>query len=120
MLSDFNIYPRIIVFLNLLNDLNLTQHIHELTHSKCNTLDIVIIKNNSKTTDHNIIHIYLKYIKSSAKKETITYRNLKNINNTYYTNDLYKLIILNYTNTHKIHQHLKYMRQLKLLKLYTI
>ena len=125
ILGDFNINPQSIVFSNILNDLNLTQHIHEPTHNKGNTLDLIITRNNltnistqigPKITDHNIINIYLKYTKSSAKKETITYRNLKNINNENYTNDLYKLIILDYNNTdiatQKIHQHLEYLLEI--------
>ena len=52
----------------------------------------------------------------TAKKETITYRNLKNLNNENYTNNLYKLIIFDYNNTdiatQKIHQHLEYLFEL--------
>ena len=76
-IGDFNIKPRAIVFSNILNDLNITQQIHELTHNKVNTLDLVITRNNltnistligPKITDHNIINIYLKYNTFSAKK----------------------------------------------------
>ena len=65
ILGNFNINPQSIVFSNILNDLNLTQH-NEPTHNKINTLDLIITRNNltnistqigPKITDHNIINI---------------------------------------------------------------
>ena len=88
ILGDFNINPQSIVVSNILNDLNLTQHIHEPTHNKGNTLDLIITRNNltnistqigPKITDHNIINIYLKYTTSSAKKETYNIKMCKHL-----------------------------------------
>ena len=74
-------------------------NIHTHAHTRTHTRTHIHIRTHigPKITYHNTINIYLKYTKSSAKKETITYRNLKNINNENYTNDLYKLIILYFT-----------------------
>ena len=55
----------ILIFKNIINDLNLKQHIIDPTHSKGNTVDLVITINTQNKihmnvgpiiTDHNIIN----------------------------------------------------------------
>ena len=83
------------IFKNILNDINLKQHISDPIHSKGNTLDLVITRNSQnkihtnvgpRLTDHNIINIYL--IKPKKIIKYITYRKIYNIDTLEYSNDL--------------------------------
>ena len=103
IIGDFNTDPHSTSFLNILNDLNLTQHISEPTHSKGNILDLIIstkltnLINHTEIgpqlTDHNLISIYLNLVKVPNKRIAITYRPTKTINPTTYHTDLIKLNI---------------------------
>ena len=88
--GDFNSDLHSISFLNILNDLNLTQHISEPTQSKGNMLDLIISNKlinlinlteiGPQLTDHNLISIYLNLVKVPNKRIAITYRPTKIIN----------------------------------------
>ena len=108
ILGDFNLNPNSLIFKNVLNDLNLKQHIIVPTQSKVNTLDLVITRNSQNKLqlnvgpiiiDHNIINIYLNLIKPKQIIKYITYRKLHNIYTFEYSNDLHKLTIVDYDNT---------------------
>ena len=108
ILGDFNLNPNSLIFKNVLNDLNLKQHIIVPTQSKVNTLDLVITRNSQNKLqlnvgpiiiDHNIINIYLNLIKHKQIIKYITYRKLHNIYTFEYSNDLHKLTIVDYDNT---------------------
>ena len=99
ILGDFNLNPNSLLFKNILNDLNLKQHIFDPTHSKGNTLDLVITRNSQIKihtnvgpiiTNHNIINIYLNLIKLKQIIKYITYRKLHNIDTLEYSNDLHE------------------------------
>ena len=109
ILGDFNLNPNSLTFKNILNDLNLKQHIIDPTHSKGNTLDLVITRNSQNKlhtnvgpiiTDHNIINLYLNLIKPKQIIKYITYRKLYNIDTLEYSNYLHKLTIVDYDNTY--------------------
>ena len=104
------------IFKNILNDLNLIQHIIDPTHSKGNTLDLIITRNSQnkihtnvgpRITDHNIINIYLNLIKPKQIIKYITYRKLHNIDTLEYSNDLHKLTIVDYDNTDATAKHIQ-------------
>ena len=42
IIGEFNTNPNLLSFNNIINDVNMTQHITELTHIKGNILDLVI------------------------------------------------------------------------------
>ena len=115
ILGDFNLNPNSLIFKNILNNLNLKQHIIDPTHSKGNTLDLVITINlqnkihtnvGPRITDHNIINIYLNLIKPKQIIKYITYRKLRNIDTLEYSNDLHKLTIVDYDNTDTTIKHI--------------
>ena len=85
-------------FLQLLDTLNLKQHVHTPTHKKGHTLDLVItdsipINNLAAYTlgvsDHMAVSMELPFPPSHAKpKRQISFRNFKNINQDTITSDL--------------------------------
>ena len=116
ILGDFNLNPNSLIFKNILNDLNLKQHIIDPTHSKGNNLDLVITRNSQNKihtnvgpiiTVHNIINIYLNLIKPKQIIKYITYRKLHNIDILEYSNDLHKLTIVDYDNTDATAKHIQ-------------
>ena len=116
ILGDFNLNPNSLTFKNILNDLNLKQHIIDPTHSKGNTLDLIITRNSqnkihtnvgARITDHNIINLYLNLIKPKQIIKYITYRKLHNIDTLEYSNDLHKLTIVDYDNTDATAKHIQ-------------
>ena len=102
------------MFKNILNDLNLKQHIIDPTHSKGNSLVITRNAQNKINTivgpmiaDKNIINIYLNLIKPKQIIKYITYRKLHNIDTLEYSNDLHKLTIVDYDNTDASTKHIQ-------------
>ena len=92
-------------FLQILDSLDLTQHVNVPTHSRGHTLDLVITNtapitnlqvNDLGMSDHKAISMELQITSSISKpKRVIHFRNLKNINMDALTNDLQHLSSLN-------------------------
>ncbi|CAJ1059652.1 hypothetical protein F2P79_025107%2C partial [Xyrichtys novacula] len=107
ILGDMNIHvdnpscPFAAEFLQLLDCLNLTQHVHVPTHSKGNTLDLIITNSaplsNLATyglgvSDHLVISMELPFPPSHTKpKCQIQFRDLKHINSHSLILDLHHL-----------------------------
>ncbi|KAM3583200.1 uncharacterized protein V6R79_009203 [Siganus canaliculatus] len=107
ILGDINIHlnnpscPSASDFLQLLDCFNLTQHVHDPTHLKGNTLDLVIthsapINNlfvyDLGISDHSVIAMELPFSSPLFKpKRQISFRNIKNIKHDIFAQDLHYL-----------------------------
>ncbi|KAM3604518.1 uncharacterized protein V6R79_012350 [Siganus canaliculatus] len=107
ILGDINIHlnnpscPSASDFLQLLDCFKLTQHVHDPTHLKGNTLDLVITHsapiNNLLVydlgiSDHSVIAMELPFSSPLSKpKRQISFRNIKNIKHDIFAQDLHYL-----------------------------
>lgn len=87
------------LFMNLLDSLNLKQHVKEPTHIKGNTLDIAIdIKENSSissitvtdciVSDHFLVSVNIPDTKPLPEKKSVTYKKTKNIDFNIFKEEL--------------------------------
>lgn len=124
ILGDKNIHienpssPLVAEFLNVLDCLNLTQHVDAPTHTRGRTLDLVIsdspsIKNllvyDLGVSDHSIISMDVSCPSPLPKpKRDIHFRNIKNINPAILYSDLELLASVNHPSVNKSVEHYNY------------
>ena len=90
-MGDFNIYmdrphdPNTIIFNDLLDSLNLRNNISFQTHISAHTLDLILDDHNA---DHSLVQATICMEKCNPIKKSVTYRKLKNIDETDLRTDL--------------------------------
>ena len=91
-------------FLDLLNTINLTQHVKVPTHKDNNTLDLIITRKDELTatnfsvhdpviSDHLALHCNLQADKPPNIKKRINYRKFRSINTDDFQNDIVNLAL---------------------------
>jgi exonuclease III len=110
MVGDFNFHvdvpsdSKAAKFSSIVSAANLVQHIHEPTHRKGHTLDLLITRTNEQPihhvsvindllSDHFSVFCCLKVERPGVVKKQVTYRKLKSIDLTSFKDDLQQAIL---------------------------
>ena len=97
--------PTTIQLRNILDDMNLVQHVSDVTHIAGHTLDYVITRNSdiavlsdtvnvSSLTDHHAVEFSMRLSKPDGVKQVIQYRSLRKINHNELRCDMRQLSVV--------------------------